>query len=248
MNPPQQRSPAQLARSLRLALEAEAALGIDGVPLPATARCPADLSQPTPDPAAEGAVAAELAAMAAEVATCARCGLARGRQQVVFGEGPPRPRLMFVGEGPGSEEDRSGRPFVGPAGHLLDRIIAAATLRREDVYIANVVKCRPPGNRAPNPDEAAACMPYLHEQIRLLGPEVICTLGAPATRAILERSEGINRLRGRCYPYPRDPEVSVIPTFHPAYLLRCPADKAKTWADIQLVMRQLGIDVPEPRK
>jgi DNA polymerase len=155
---------------------------------------------------------------------------------------------MFVGEGPGGEEDRTGRPFVGPAGALLDRIIAAATLRREDVYIANVVKCRPPGNRAPNPDEAAACMPYLQEQIRLLGPEVICTLGAPATRAILERKEGINRLRGQCYPFPRNPDITVVPTYHPAYLLRCPADKGKTWADIQLVMRQLGIEVPKSRR
>jgi DNA polymerase len=137
---------------------------------------------------------------------------------------------------------------VGPAGQLLDRIIAAARLRRQDVYITNIVKCRPPGNRAPNPDESRTCEAYLREQIRLLRPEVICALGAPAARVILNSDLGITRLRGKRYPYPQDARIVVIPTFHPAYLLRSPEQKGKTWSDIQMVMRELGIEPPKRRK
>jgi len=222
--------PRRLARALLIGLKAEIAHGIDVVPVP---------REPETRPETS------LSALEQEVAACTRCGLCRFRHQTVFGEGPPSPRLMFIGEGPGAEEDREGRPFVGPAGKLLDRIIAAAQLRREDVYITNIVKCRPPRNRAPNPDEAGACGPYLREQIRLLDPEVICALGAPAARAILDSDLGINRLRGKRYPYPVNPGIVVIPTFHPAYLLRRPEDKGKTWSDIQMVMRELGIKLPK---
>jgi len=227
-------NPERLARALLIGLEAEIAHGIDVAPVP---------REPSGEPS--DGVEAALAALRQAVASCTRCGLCRSRRQTVFGEGPPAPRLMFIGEGPGGEEDREGRPFVGPAGKLLDRIIAAARLRREDVYITNIVKCRPPDNRAPNPEESHACEPYLREQIRLLGPKVICALGAPAARMILGSNLGINRLRGKRYPYPVDPGIVVIPTFHPAYLLRSPEQKGKTWSDIQMVMRELGIELPK---
>jgi uracil-DNA glycosylase family 4 len=223
----------RVLEALRLALEAEAAFGIDGVPVPA------------PEPPGPEDPRAVLNTLEAEVAACTRCGLCRARTRTVFGEGPLAPRLMFIGEGPGAEEDRAGRPFVGPAGRLLDRSLAAAQLRRDEVYIANVVKCRPPGNRTPNPEEVQACLPYLREQIRLLHPEVICTLGAPATRTVLETEEGISRVRGRRSRYPADPGIVVIPTYHPAYLLRAPEKKRETWHDIQLVMRELGIEQPK---
>jgi uracil-DNA glycosylase len=253
--PPEKTS--TLARALLQSLESLAAQGIDVVPVsPETA---SGVEDKAPDVAELATLAhlestprtsesfstsstrATLETLAREVASCTRCPLHRTRQHPVFGEGPSRPRLLFVGEGPGADEDRSGRPFVGPAGKLLDRIIQAATLRREDVYIANIVKCRPPDNRVPDPSETATCLPFLKEQIRLLDPKVICTLGAPATRAVLQTDSGINQLRGKRYHYPENPRIVVIPTFHPAYLLRHPEEKRKTWIDIQMVMHDLGL-------
>lgn len=152
--------------------------------------------------------------------SCTLCQLAEGRTTVVFGEGNPHAGLMVIGEGPGREEDLQGRPFVGRSGQLLDRLLAEeAGLAREQVYIANVVKCRPPGNRDPLPDEIAACHPYLEQQLDLIRPRVLLTLGNFATRALLGTSEGINKLRGRTYPY--GPHGSLlVPTFHPAAALR----------------------------
>jgi DNA polymerase len=182
-----------------------------------------------------------------EVRECTRCALAEGRTQTVFGEGNPDADLVFVGEAPGAEEDRQGRPFVGRAGELLTRMIGAMGLTRSDIYICNVVKCRPPGNRAPAAEEAQACWDYLLRQLRIIRPRVIVTLGNPATKALLQTSTGITRLRGQWHPLPAlDADLSgvkVMPTFHPAYLLRSYTEdnRRKVWSDLQAVMAELGL-------
>jgi uracil-DNA glycosylase family 4 len=177
-----------------------------------------------------------------QVASCTLCPLHQGRIQTVFSRGSGRVRLCFVGEGPGQEEDEQGTPFVGKAGQLLDRMIAAMGLVREDVYVCNIVKCRPPGNRKPEPDEMSACLPFLRQQLRLVDPEVIVALGATAVQGLLGTTEGITRLRGRWRLY--DGTVAVMPTFHPAYLLRNPSAKAAVWQDLQAVLRQMGLEPP----
>jgi DNA polymerase len=151
---------------------------------------------------------------------------------------------MFVGEGPGFEEDLQGLPFVGPAGELLTRIIQAIELSRDEVYIANIVKCRPPNNREPEPDEIATCRPFLERQIRAIRPRVICSLGRVATQALLATSRGINELRGKIYSWE---DVRIVPTYHPAYLLRNPGDKRKTWEDVKLVRSLLDEPGPDDR-
>ena len=171
------------------------------------------------------------------VLQCQKCPLAPTRHTVVFGEGNPHARLMFVGEGPGEQEDLQGRPFVGPAGQLLDRMILAMQFTRTKVYIANIVKCRPPHNRNPEPEEADACRGYLARQIELIQPEVIVVLGAVAARFLLQRREGITRLRGHWLGYNGIP---VMPTFHPSYLLRDPSGKRLAWSDLQQVMKVFG--------
>ncbi len=171
-----------------------------------------------------------------EAAGCSRCGLRAGCRQVVFGEGCRNAELMFIGEGPGAEEDAQGRPFVGPAGQLLDRMIAAMQYRRDEVYIANIVKCRPPGNRIPEPLEAVACSGYLNRQIELISPKVIVLLGATPLRYMLGIS-GIKMHRGQWFDYRGIP---VMPTFHPAYLLRTEGDKRLAWNDLKMVMALLG--------
>lgn len=185
---------------------------------------------------------AALAELGARVAGCTRCGLAATRCRPVFGEGPVRPRLVVVGEAPGAEEDASGRPFVGAAGRLLTRMLAAIGLAREDVYICNLLKCRPPGNRNPRPDEVAACKPFLAEQLRLLAPELILALGSPATRELLATERGITSLRGRLARAPDG--WWVLPTYHPAYLLRRPEAKREAWEDLQKVAARLGLALP----
>jgi len=171
-----------------------------------------------------------------ELIDCRRCPLCAGRANVVFGVGNPRARLMFVGEGPGSEEDRRGEPFVGAAGKRLDQWIARIGLRRDDVYIANIVKCRPPGNRAPTPDEAKVCLPYLSRQIRAIRPEVICTLGATALNFLMGIEGKITRERGKW----RDRDgVPVLPTYHPAYILRNPAPEVEVFADFDALASRL---------
>ena len=173
----------------------------------------------------------------ADLGECRRCGLSRGRTHLVFGEGDPRAELVFVGEGPGFEEDQSGRPFVGPAGQLLTKIIEAMHLTREQVYICNVVKCRPPGNRTPSPEEMQTCRPFLDRQLAVLKPQVICALGACAAQALLSTSAPISRLRGRFHDHAG---TKVMPTYHPAFLLRNPDQKRAVWEDIQKIMAVLG--------
>ena len=170
-----------------------------------------------------------------DIGDCQRCKLCRSRTHIVFGAGSPRARLMFIGEGPGQDEDRVGEPFVGAAGQLLTRIIAAIKLRREEVYIANVVKCRPPENRVPEPDEIATCFPFLRRQIAAIRPLFICTLGGCAAQSLLGTTEPISRLRGRLYDYEG---VRVLPTFHPAYLLRNPEKKREVWEDMKQLMKE----------
>ncbi len=173
---------------------------------------------------------------------CERCKLSGGRTQIVFGTGNPQADLMFIGEGPGADEDAQGEPFVGRAGRLLTDIITKGIgLRREDVYIANVVKCRPPNNRDPEPDEILACQPFLQRQVALIRPRAIVTLGKFATQCLLETRTPISRLRGQWHDYRG---VPLMPTFHPAYLLRNPRDKRVVWGDIQLVMERVGIPLP----
>lgn len=172
---------------------------------------------------------------------CARCALHQSRKHVVFGEGWTDAMLLFVGEGPGEEEDLSGRPFVGEAGRLLSRIIENGMgLERGEVYICNVVKCRPPGNRDPLDEEMETCLPILRQQIRLVAPRVICTLGRVAGRALLGSEFRIKQARGRWHAYQGIP---VMPTFHPAYLLRNPSSKRWVWEDIKKIMKRLGLEV-----
>lgn len=184
-----------------------------------------------------------LAAIAKKVGSCNLCGLCEHRTLTVPGEGSARARVLFVGEGPGAMEDQTGRPFVGKAGQLLTRIIEnGMRFKRSEVFIANIVKCRPPGNRDPLPEEVAACLPYLYKQIEVLDPEVIIPLGRHSMRELARvgERETISRVRGKVY---RVNGRAVIPTFHPAYLLRNPPEKEKVWFDIQLAMKELGIPI-----
>lgn len=177
-----------------------------------------------------------------EIGDCQRCKLSRTRNTIVFGEGNPDCELLFIGEAPGEEEDRQGRPFVGEAGQLLTRLIEKMGFKRQDLYIANIVKCRPPQNREPEEDEIVTCITFLKKQIEIIKPSVIMTLGGVATRSLLfleeqkRKKEGITQWRGKVYYYQ---DIPVVPTFHPAYLLRNPKDKKLTWQDAQLVLRLL---------
>jgi uracil-DNA glycosylase family 4 len=190
--------------------------------------------------------ATELAVIEARAKVCVKCGeLSRCRTNVVFGTGNPQAEIMFVGEGPGHDEDIQGLPFVGRSGELLTKIIAAMGFTREEVYIANVVKCRPPENRTPQPDEIANCLPYLLSQIELIRPKVLVALGATAVRALLDVQLGITKMRGHWYTF-RD--IPIMPTFHPAYLLRNPPAKKEVWEDMKAVLEKLGREVPKNRQ
>jgi len=251
---------ASLCSALRAHLELLAASGAWGLPsspvAPAgrgTAAAPRPPAQPAPVPEASAGApppltapraslpvvpaAARLAQLAEEVKACTRCSLHRDRTQTVFARGSGASGVLFLGEGPGEEEDRQGEPFVGPAGQLLDRMIAAMKLPRADVYVCNIVKCRPPRNRKPDPDEMNHCRPYLEEQLSLLQPRVIVALGATAVQGLLGTTEGITRLRGQWKLYRG--LVPVMPTFHPAYLLRQPQAKREVWDDLREVLRHL---------
>ncbi|HEV3060787.1 MAG TPA: uracil-DNA glycosylase [Vicinamibacterales bacterium] len=219
---------------LRFAAE----LGVAGVSRDPAWRARGDDVQPPPAPVAIFAdAAAALAGVRTEIGDCVRCKLhTQGRKQIVFGVGNPDADLMFVGEAPGAEEDLRGIPFVGAAGQLLTKIIEAIDLKREDVYIANVIKCRPPGNRNPEPDEVETCEPFLFQQIDVIKPKVIVALGKFAAQTILRTLDPISRLRGRVYDYRG---AKLIPTFHPAYLLRNPSSKREVWEDMKLVRRLL---------
>ncbi|MEX0654059.1 MAG: uracil-DNA glycosylase [Phycisphaeraceae bacterium] len=178
-----------------------------------------------------------------EVRGCTKCELCHGRTQTIFGEGDPDADILFIGEGPGRDEDEQGRPFVGRSGQLLTKMIEAMGLSREQVFITNVVKCRPPNNRTPTPAEVATCWDYLRRQIEAIRPKAIVTLGGPAAKAVLETKEGITRLRGTWHRYESvQPAVPVMPTFHPAYVLRqyTKENRARVWSDLQAVLKQVG--------
>ena len=206
----------------RKRLELEKMLGVDALPR-------------------KRGVEAPLSKVEEEVRRCKRCRLYEAATQSVFARGNARAPLMFIGEAPGQEEDRQGLPFVGPAGKLLDRMIFAMGLRQEDVYITNIVKSRPPGNREPRPDEIAACFPHLEKQIELVRPRVICTLGRPASNALLGTSMSMGELRGKWHSYRG---VPVLPTYHPAYLLRSPSQKKQAWEDLKKIVVALAEDAP----
>lgn len=236
----------KLRAGLRQQLRVDQLLGLRSVPL-------RDVPQrPKPPPAQPSAAAAEHrhkldVLNEKEVRDCRRCPLCETRTQTVFGQGSATARLVFVGEAPGFEEDKQGQAFVGRAGQLLTRMIAAMGLTRDEVFICNVLKCRPPGNRTPSADEILACSSYLSRQLAIIGPEVIVALGAPAAKTLLNTAQSIGKLRGRFHDYqvastggePR--AIPVMPTYHPAYLLRSPSEKSKSWEDLQKVMAKLGL-------
>jgi DNA polymerase len=222
----------QRAGMTHVAVTAEtlAALGRPAV----VARAPAPVVEPPP--------VVDLPDISARARACTKCAeLARCRTQVVVGVGNPRAELMFIGEAPGADEDEQGEPFVGRAGQLLTKIIEAMGFRREEVYIANVLKCRPPQNRTPWPEEIANCLPFLLEQIAAVHPKVIVALGATAVRALLDVQLGITKMRGNWYSF-RD--IPIMPTFHPAYLLRNPPAKREVWTDMKTVLAKLGRKPP----
>ncbi|MGD8563267.1 MAG: uracil-DNA glycosylase [Desulfarculaceae bacterium] len=173
---------------------------------------------------------------------CTRCPLHKGRRNIVFGQGPDRARIMFIGEAPGAREDEKGVPFVGPAGKLLDRMLKAVGLERSQVYITNIVKCRPPGNRDPLPEEAAACRPFLEAQVQALNPEIICALGRPSAQSLLSTKAPISALRGNWHQVW---EHRLLPTFHPAFLLRQPERKREAYQDMKKLVRALAKTRPE---
>jgi len=219
--------------------------GSDKPPIPPTsARAPAGTALLADErPQSSGSGPDSLLQIAHEVAVCTLCTeLATTRTQTVPGVGNPQPRLMFLGEAPGADEDRQGEPFVGRAGQLLTQMIENGMgLKRSEVFIGNVLKCRPPGNRTPSPQEASNCRPFLERQIALLKPEFICCLGAVAAQNLLATDRAIGKLRGQIHDYRG---TKVICTYHPAYLLRNPAAKKDTWADLQILMREMGLPVP----
>lgn len=224
-------------------------------PAPALPPTPALSPTPTPTPTLSPTLPPEppvdkhvrLPQLAAEVSTCTRCALAPTRKQTVFSRGSPDARICFIGEAPGADEDEQGFPFVGRAGQLLDRMIAAMGLDpARDVYVCNIIKCRPPGNRRPEPEEMEACMPYLNEQLALVRPRVIVALGNTAVAGLLGTKLGITKLRGQWKLYRG---ILVMPTYHPSYLLRPSPQqseaKRQAWEDLQLVMKELGLELPK---
>jgi DNA polymerase len=261
----------ELARQARSHLESLRTAGVEYLPaahtapLPEAAAPPAvpsavvldtpTLFDPAPPPAEAGELTLEqrrlaLEVLKTEVAACQRCAaLASTRTQIVFGDGQAGAELCFVGEAPGADEDAQGVPFVGAAGQLLNRVIAACGMKREEVYILNILRCRPPGNRTPRPDEAANCRAFLERQIELVGPKFLCTLGGCAAQNLLNTTASLSRLRGRFHDYRGIP---VLCTYHPAYMLphRCPDKKTEVerkkavWEDMKLLMARMGRTIP----
>ena len=241
----------QLTRAARQLIEIESLFGGQFLPAERRPLPPMEPAPPTGVQMSSDEKPGALAQIAEEISTCTRCGLCQGRTNTVPGEGSSDARLVFVGEGPGHDEDMSGRPFVGRAGQLLTRMIAAMGLKREDVFICKVVKCRPPNNRAPAAEESSACWDYLVRQLQVVAPEVIVTLGNPATQSLLNTRTGITRLRGQWQQLPLIGEgvggIAVMPTFHPSYVLRQynQDTRGKVWSDLQQVMAHLGLKLPE---
>lgn len=259
MSSPEAEELASLVRSARAWLEVHSDAGTFGLPVASAPGSSVEVAAPAradmPAPPREHVVAASLpdmtpsaatpderrrtlSVLAADVVGCTRCVLHEARNKTVFARGNPDAELCFVGEGPGADEDAEGLPFVGKAGQLLDRMIAAMGYAVDDVYICNVVKCRPPGNRKPEPDEMTACLPYLHEQLATVSPKVIVALGATAAHGLFGAPTSITRARGQWKLYRS--KIPVMPTFHPAYLLRQPEAKREVWQDLQAVMERLG--------
>jgi len=233
--------PAAAAPSLTVAVPSISATA--GPSLPTVSAAAKSLFNPTADADSELVPAAERAALLEiirqEVAGCTRCAeLASTRTQTVFGVGNPNARLMFIGEAPGADEDRQGEPFVGRAGQLLTRIIEACRMSRGEVYIGNVLKCRPPGNRTPEPDEVEHCRGYLERQLAIIRPEYICCLGLVASQALLKTTNTMGRLRGKFFDFRGIP---VLCTYHPAYLLRNPSAKREVWEDMKMLMARMGV-------
>jgi uracil-DNA glycosylase family 4 len=238
----------ELAAGFRAHLEARARSGLLGVApapgrparqpsvAPSVGAAPLAVSAALPVAAPAGEGAPSLLQVREELGDCQRCKLAGGRKQIVYGVGNPAAELVFVGEAPGADEDAQGEPFVGAAGQLLTKMIEAMGFRRQDVYICNVIKCRPPGNRNPEPDEVAACEPFLRKQLAALRPRAIVTLGKFAAQCLLRVDTPITRLRGTLRSYQG---VPLMPTYHPAYLLRDPSRKREAWDDLQAVMALL---------
>jgi uracil-DNA glycosylase family 4 len=195
----------------------------------------------------------ELERIAEEVSQCRKCPLGSLRTNAVPGEGDPNARLMFVGEAPGADEDAQGRPFVGRAGQLLNKIIEACGLKRRDVFIGNILKCRPPENRDPRAEEIISCFPYLQRQIEVINPEIIVALGAPAARTLLNTNKSIGQLRGQFHEYYAGigrPPTKLMATYHTAYLLRnySPENRRRVWEDMKKVLTELGLPIPEPNR
>ncbi len=225
-------------------------------PIVASAPSPTPIANPQSairNPQSVAEAAQELAAVAAEAGQCRKCQLGSLRRNCVPGEGHSRARIMFVGEAPGADEDAQGRPFVGRAGQLLDKIIAACGLKREEVFIGNILKCRPPENREPRPDEIINCMPYLQRQIEVIQPEILVALGGHAAKTLLNTVKGISQLRGQFQEYYAGigrPPIKLMPTFHPAFLLRNYSEQNRryVWEDMKKVLAELGLPIPERGK
>jgi DNA polymerase len=244
----------QMLASVARSLETDLLLGVRAVPLtPAAHNSPAAAGphvQTIPEAELRRRAEALQQLDESQVRGCTKCGLCATRTKTVFGQGHAAARLVFVGEAPGADEDQQGLAFVGRAGQLLTKMITAMGLNRDEVFICNILKCRPPNNRDPAPDEISNCWPYLDEQLRTIQPEVVVALGKPAAQTLLRSKEGISRLRGRWHDYytsgsPMIGEATpLMPTYHPAYLLRSPGEKAKAWSDLKMVMERLGLPIP----
>jgi DNA polymerase len=215
-----------------------------------TVKGPQTEQEPQVDAASLADKKARLEAIAEEVRACCKCDLGKSRTNAVPGEGSTDAQIVFVGEGPGADEDAQGQPFVGRAGKLLDKIITAMGLQRSDVYICNILKCRPPGNRDPKPDEIISCLPYLQQQLEIIEPEIIIALGAHAAKTLLDTNKPIGQLRGQFHEYYGGigkPMIKLMPTYHPAYLLRnySKENRARVWEDMKTVLQELNFPVPQ---
>ncbi|RJP17496.1 MAG: uracil-DNA glycosylase [Candidatus Abyssobacteria bacterium SURF_5] len=234
-----ERASAELLEVIELAkrfLEQQKTLGLQKIRLSRAALSELDNVASSDSAERQRDAAAAIAELASAVQTCTKCHLSRSRKNVVPGQGNPYAKLMFIGEAPGADEDEQGLPFVGKAGQLLTRIIAAINLKREDVYICNILKCRPPDNRTPSSDEIECCLPFVMEQVRVIHPKFICALGNVAAQTLLQTKAPMNRLRGKFHKFG---EALLMPTYHPAALLRNADYKKPTWEDMQMIQREL---------
>jgi DNA polymerase len=252
----QRKSTGSLFRMLENKLELERKFGVDLVPVRKPEPAAAEPAAPLPPGGGQGegpqgrksaqvvrgSKAEQLAELEREMANCTECSLASTRTNLVFGVGSPEADILFIGEAPGADEDAQGIPFVGRAGQLLTKIIGAMGIRREDVYIANILKCRPPENRNPRPTEVVHCLPYIRRQIAVIRPKVIVCLGGVAAKTLLQSDMPVGRMRGTFLDYEGIP---LIVTFHPAYLLRNPGGKTEVWEDMKRVLHKLGMPIPK---